>query len=145
MHAHALSTHADGADPLLNAGGAMEAVRQGTSDARARFTGAIPAIGQFVSRVVYTSCYGLSYGMVFPVMAVIHMVPKNNAMVHGLVDGAIARASKSRVGAAARLRRRSTAPMSRRLMRRCTTARRTRPGARRRTASHKATRSSRKG
>ena len=94
MRGHALTTHADAADPLRDAGdamgSAMEAVRQGASDAQERITGAMPAVGQFVSRLVYTSCYGLSYGIVFPVMLVVRMVPKDNAVVHGLVDGAIA-------------------------------------------------------
>ena len=29
----------------------------------------------------------LSFGVVYPVMLVVHVVPKNNAIVHGLVDG----------------------------------------------------------
>jgi hypothetical protein len=69
---------------------AMVAVRQGAHDAQERVAGALPAIGEFMSRLVYTSCYGLSYGVVFPVMLVVRMMPKDNAMVHGLIDGAIA-------------------------------------------------------
>ena len=68
----------------------MIAVRQGASDVQGQVGGALPAIGQFMSRMVYTSCYGLSYGVVFPVMLVVRIIPKDNAMVHGFVDGAIA-------------------------------------------------------
>ncbi len=94
MRAHVMTALADTADPLRNAGDAVDsamlAVRQGATDAQERITGAMPAIGRFVSRLVYTSCYGLSYGVVFPVMLVVRIVPKDNAVVHGLVDGAIA-------------------------------------------------------
>ena len=62
-------------------GSAMQSVREGAS-------GALPAVGRFVSRVVYSSSYALSYGIVFPVMVVVRAIPKDNAMVHGLVDGA---------------------------------------------------------
>ena len=94
MCAQALTGQAGSSAPLHNSGNvvdsALVAVRQGVYDAQERISGAIPAIGQFMSRLVYTSCYGLSYGVVFPVMLVARMVPKDNAMVHGLVDGAIA-------------------------------------------------------
>jgi hypothetical protein len=56
---------------------------------------AVPAVSRFVSRLVYTTSYSLSYGVVFPVMLVARAVPKENALVHGLVDGA--RAAKEMV------------------------------------------------
>jgi hypothetical protein len=94
MPTHTMTAPVDAADPLQNAGhvvdSAMLAVRQGATGAQERISGAMPAIGHFVSRLVYTSCYGLSFGVVFPVMLVVRIVPKDNAMVHGLVDGAIA-------------------------------------------------------
>ena len=48
----------------------------------------MPAISDFVGRLVYTTCYAVSYGVVFPTVFVIQAVPKDNALVHGLVDGA---------------------------------------------------------
>ena len=94
MRGHALTAQAHAPDPLQSAGNVVDsavvAVSQGTYDAQERISGAMPAIGHFVSRMVYTSCYGLSYGVVFPVLLVVRMVPKNNAIVHGLVNGAIA-------------------------------------------------------
>ena len=80
------------ADPLKSVADAMEtavqAARDGASDARAAVDRAIPAISQFVSRFVYTTSYSISYGVVFPAMLIARAVPKDNALVHGLVDGA---------------------------------------------------------
>jgi hypothetical protein len=80
------------ADPLKSVADAMEtavqAARDGAADARAAVDRAIPAISQFVSRLVYTTSYSVSYGVVFPVMLVSRAIPKDNALVHGLVDGA---------------------------------------------------------
>jgi hypothetical protein len=93
MHDHALTTH-NGSNALANAGdkveAAMEAVRHGAAEVQERVTGVLPAVSHFMGRLVYTSAYGISYGVVFPVMLVVHMIPKENALVHGLVDGAIA-------------------------------------------------------
>jgi hypothetical protein len=66
---------------------AMEAVNDGAMAARDGIAGAIPAIGRFVSRFVYTSSYCVSYGVVYPVMLVVRMVPTENSLVHGLIDG----------------------------------------------------------
>lgn len=81
-----------GSDPLNSASGAMEmamqATRDGAADARAAVDRAIPAISEFVSRLVYTTSYSISYGVVFPAMLVARAVPKDNALVQGLVDGA---------------------------------------------------------
>jgi hypothetical protein len=37
---------------------------------------------------VYATSYTLSYGVVFPVVLIVKSIPVNNAVVHGLVDGA---------------------------------------------------------
>jgi hypothetical protein len=79
-------------DPLKAVADAMDnavqAARDGAADARAAADRAIPAISQFVSRCVYMTSYSISYGVVFPVMLLARAVPKENALVHGLVDGA---------------------------------------------------------
>ena len=86
-------------DPLKSVADAMEtavqAARDGAADAKAAVDRALPAISQFVSRFVYTTSYSISYGVVFPTMLLARAVPKNNALVHGLVDGA--RAAKDMV------------------------------------------------
>ena len=41
----------------------------------------------FASKLAYTACYTLSYGVCFPVFVACHYIPKNNSLVEGLVDG----------------------------------------------------------
>lgn len=45
---------------------AVEAAREGAADARQAVENALPVVSQFMSRFVYTTCYSLSYGVVFP-------------------------------------------------------------------------------
>jgi len=86
------STEAQASDPLKTVADAMEnavrAAKEGASDARAKVDQALPAVNRFMSRFVYTTCYTISYGVVFPSVLVARSVPKNNPIVHGLVDGA---------------------------------------------------------
>eukprot|EP00475_Leptophrys_vorax_P030736 TRINITY_DN46255_c0_g1_i1.p2 TRINITY_DN46255_c0_g1~~TRINITY_DN46255_c0_g1_i1.p2 ORF type:complete len:134 (-),score=12.43 TRINITY_DN46255_c0_g1_i1:95-496(-) len=44
---------------------------------------------QFGSKMVYTACYTLSYGVCFPIFLASKYVPKNNELVNGLIDGGI--------------------------------------------------------
>ena len=78
-------------DPLKTAADAMslavQAAKDGATDAQNRVSAAMPAIGQFVSRFTYTTFYALSYGIVFPTMLVVRSIPKENCIVHGLSDG----------------------------------------------------------
>jgi hypothetical protein len=69
---------------------AAEAVRDGASDALAKAKQAMPASGAFVSKFVYSSCYYLSYGVVFPSLLVTNFLPGCGPMANGLVDGAAA-------------------------------------------------------
>ena len=87
-----VSVEAQTSDPLKTIADAMEnavqAARHGAVDARARVDSALPGVSRFMSRFVYTTCYTISYGVVFPTVLVTRSVPKNNAIVHGLADGA---------------------------------------------------------
>jgi len=82
------------ADPLRTAADAMvlavQAAKDGAADAQAKVSEMMPALGGFLSRLTYTTCYAVSYGVVFPTLLVVRTVPKDNAIVHGLVDGALA-------------------------------------------------------
>jgi hypothetical protein len=69
---------------------AAGAVRDGASDAVAKAREAVPAVGRFVSRVVYSSCYYVSFGVVFPTMLVANIVPGGDVLASGLLDGASA-------------------------------------------------------
>ena len=86
------SVEAQTSDPLKTIADAMEnavqAARHGAVDARARVDSALPGVSRFMARFVYTTCYTISYGVVFPSVLVARSMPKNNAIVHGLVDGA---------------------------------------------------------
>jgi len=42
---------------------------------------------QIASRSVYLTCYSLSYGVSFPTLMVVGLVPKHNPVYHGFVDG----------------------------------------------------------
>ena len=86
------SSAASGSDPLTAVADAMdaavEAAKDGADRAKASVADWIPATGHFLSRALYRSSYAVSYGVVFPVLLVAHAIPKENALVHGLTDGA---------------------------------------------------------
>jgi hypothetical protein len=87
-----VAAEASAKDPLKTVADAMDtavqAAKHGAADAKAAVEDALPAISQFMSRLVYTTCYSVSYGVVFPSLLLARAVPKDNAFVHGLVDGA---------------------------------------------------------
>ena len=65
-----------------------KAARDGAADARDAAIRTWNATSQFASRFVYSTCYTVSYGVVFPAVFLAHSIPRNNAVVRGLVDGA---------------------------------------------------------
>jgi hypothetical protein len=81
-----------GTDPLKAVADAMDAAvraaKEGAEDARTTAVDALPAAGQMLSRLVYNTCYAVSYGVVFPTVFVARSLPANNAAFHGFVDGA---------------------------------------------------------
>jgi len=101
MTDEASSIESPSADPLRSAADAMalalQAAKDGAADAQERVSQMMPAVGGFVSRLTYTTCYAVSYGVVFPTLMVARAVPKDNAIVNGLVDGA--RAARDAMGA----------------------------------------------
>jgi hypothetical protein len=91
MSGHASRTSVDTLHgPADAAESAFESVKQGASEIQARVSEALPATGHFLGRVIYKTSYALSFGVTFPVMMIVRVVPKDNALVHGLVDGALA-------------------------------------------------------
>jgi hypothetical protein len=64
------------------------AARDGAADASEAAARTWAATSLFLSRFVYTTCYSVSYGVVFPAMLLAQAVPRNNPAVRGLVDGA---------------------------------------------------------
>jgi hypothetical protein len=79
-------------DPLKSVADALDAAvqsaKEGASDLSTTVSGALPALGSFLSGLTYKTCYAVSYGLVFPTVIVVRAIPKENAIVHGFVDGA---------------------------------------------------------
>jgi hypothetical protein len=79
-------------EPLATPEGALHlatrAARDGAADAREAAARTWEATSLFVSRFVYTTCYTVSYGVVFPTALLARSVPRENPAVRGLVDGA---------------------------------------------------------
>jgi hypothetical protein len=79
-------------DPLKSVAEALEAaaqaVKEGASDAQETAASLLPDSEHFLSQLAYRTCYAISYGIVFPSVLVARSIPKNNALVHGLIDGA---------------------------------------------------------
>jgi len=72
-----------------------QAARQGAADASEAAARTLDAAGRFLNRFVYTTCYTVSYGVVFPSVLLARAIPRQNAAVRGLVDGS--RAAKRKV------------------------------------------------
>ena len=79
-------------DPLKSVADALDtavqAAKGGVQDARVTASGALPALNSFLSGLTYKTCYAVSYGIVFPTALVARAIPQENAVVHGLIDGA---------------------------------------------------------
>jgi hypothetical protein len=78
-------------DPLQAIADAMQtaaqAVKDGAADARAGANEALPKVSRLLSEVLYNASYAVAYGVVFPTCLIASAVPKNNALVYGLIDG----------------------------------------------------------
>ena len=99
MHNEATTETTPTNDPLAAVADAMQAaaetVTQGANAAREAAGSVLPSVGTFANRLLYTTCYGVSYGVVFPLALVALSVPQNNPFVHGLIDGS--RAARTKV------------------------------------------------
>ena len=94
MSESTINEGATAADPLKTAADAMalavQAAKDGAADARAKANEIMPSVGLFFSRLTYTTSYAISYGVVFPALFVARAIPKENAIVHGFIDGSAA-------------------------------------------------------
>jgi hypothetical protein len=82
----------ENSDPLKAVADAMEAAveaaKEGATEAREAAGNALPVASGLLAKFAYNACYSISYGVVFPTVLVARSVPQDNALVHGLVDGA---------------------------------------------------------
>jgi hypothetical protein len=80
------------ADSLGEVHGAMDlavrAARQGAADASEAAARAWSATGLVAAKFAYRASYTLSFGVVFPVAFVARAIPRDNAAIRGLVEGA---------------------------------------------------------
>jgi len=85
-------------DPITSASSALDlvarAARDGAADAREAAARSWTATSLFVCRFVYTTCYTISYGVVFPTTMIARSIPRDNAAVQGLIEGAQAAIQK---------------------------------------------------
>lgn len=73
----------------LNSGNSFSgAVQSGFADAQASVDRVIPIVTGAISKGVYTFAYGLSFGVSFPVVLIGKVIPKNNSLAWGFIDGA---------------------------------------------------------
>lgn len=70
------------------------AARQGATDAEEAAKRVWASTELFVSRFVYTTCYTVSYGVVFSSTLLTRSIPKNNAAVRGFIAGSAAAIQK---------------------------------------------------
>ena len=66
----------------------MKAATEGRDRAVATANDLAPAAGRVVSQAVYKTCYSVSFCAVLPVMLIARWIPRENAAVRGLIDGA---------------------------------------------------------
>jgi hypothetical protein len=89
---------APGPEPLDAPSGALQTVsraaRDGAADAQAAAERVWSSAGLFLCRFVYTTCYTVSYGVVFPTALLCRSIPKDNVAVLGMIEGASAAVRK---------------------------------------------------
>ena len=87
-----------GPEPLDAPSGALQlvtrAAREGASDAQAAADRVWTATELFLCRFIYTTCYTVSYGVVFPSALISRSIPRDSVAVRGLIDGATAAVRK---------------------------------------------------
>lgn len=79
-------------DPFESVADAMrDAVHSATEDAtraREKLRQAGPDVMRSASRFTYTSCYMVSYGVVYATVFLAKTIPQDNPVVEGFIDGA---------------------------------------------------------
>lgn len=67
---------------------AADALRSGMSDAQQSAEKMWPKMGEALCKGVFNLGYGIGYGVAFPTTLAARMVPQENCVVWGLIDGA---------------------------------------------------------
>ena len=80
----------DGLGKFSSVYAVVEAAKAGASDASRAARGFFPAAGRAVVKSVHATGYVVGYGTTFPVYLVGRLLPKNNAVGYGCIDGGAA-------------------------------------------------------
>jgi hypothetical protein len=79
-------------DPVPSATAALSNAGAALGDAAGEMAGHVrgffPAVGKFLSQAVYTSCYCVSYGVTFPTVFLVNVIPGGIPLATGFADGA---------------------------------------------------------
>ena len=78
-------------DEMQSVADAMRDAATATADHAARVNRTVIKVGsqaaRGVSRVAYSSCYVLSYAIVYTAVFAVHALPQRNPVMHGFRDG----------------------------------------------------------
>ncbi|HXJ77771.1 MAG TPA: hypothetical protein VMS64_03725 [Candidatus Methylomirabilis sp.] len=69
---------------------AADAMKKSTSDARHAAAEAMPVLNSALAKTAYTTSYYAAFGVVFAAVTLSRLVPPDNALAHGIRDGATA-------------------------------------------------------
>ena len=79
-------------DPVPSATATLSSAGAALGNAAAEMAGHVggffPAVGRFLSQAVYASCYCVSYGVTFPTVFLVNVIPGGIPLATGLADGA---------------------------------------------------------
>lgn len=68
----------------------MGLLRQTAAKSKSILQQAVPVTQQVLTSAVYHGSYYLAFGVTFPTLFAVHLIPGGRRMVSGIVDGAIA-------------------------------------------------------
>lgn len=65
-----------------------EGIKEGMGQPREAMEEFLPMLRETLSKAVYTTCYGISYGVVFGGLVIASLLPKESMIRKGICDGA---------------------------------------------------------
>ena len=77
----------DGIGSFSSVWAVVEAARAGASDATTAARGFLPALTTTLAKSVHATGYAIGFGAVFPVCLIGRLLPRDNPVRYGLVDG----------------------------------------------------------
>jgi hypothetical protein len=78
---------ANGIGSMSSAWAVVEAARAGAADARSAAANALPAAARMLGNGLHTTGFAIGFTVCFPVVLVARLMPRDNCLAYGLVDG----------------------------------------------------------